>query len=219
MLVAALTGGHFQKVVVADEIAFPLHGAPVAGELAYVDEERGEAFNLDQVGEAEFQLEPFEPDLGKRSPIQGRNDLSMLVGKAAPKIQCSDWFNSSPLDLEKLRGKGVVLTMWGGFDDSPFAVNRINQLRALYDLYEGVAEDVAVVAVHDGGSDANEVAEYVRRYGLRFPVGRDADPFVTFVNYGINFIPQTVLIDKKGELQFDQVEGRLLELVKLLRLK
>jgi hypothetical protein len=175
--------------------------------------------NLDQAGEVELRLEPFEPDLAKRPPIAGRNDLSKLLGKAAPKIQCSDWFNSTPLDLEKLKGKVVVLTMWGGFDDSPFSANRINQLRALYDLYDGVTDDVAIVAVHDAGSDANEVAEYVRRYGLRFSVGRDADPFVTFVNYGISFIPQTVLIGKNGELQFDQVDGRLLELVKWLRMK
>ncbi len=175
--------------------------------------------NLDQTGEVELRLEPFEPDQGKRAPIPGRNNLSRLLGKAAPKIQCSDWFNSTPLDLDKLKGKVVVLTMWGGFDDSPFATNRINQLRALYDLFNGVAEDVAIVAIHDAGSDANEVAEYVRRFGLRFPVGKDADPFVTFVNYGVNFIPQTVLIDKKGMVQYDQVEGRLLELVKSLRLK
>ncbi len=175
--------------------------------------------NLDQTGEVEFRLEPFVPNVAKRPPIPGRNDLSKLVGKPAPKMQCSDWFNSTPLDLEKLRGKVVVLTMWGGFDDSPFATNRINELCALYDLYQGVADDVAIVAVHDAGSDANEVAEYVRRYGLRFPVGRDADPFVTFVNYGVNFIPQTVIIDKKGDLQFDQVDGRLPELVKALRLR
>jgi peroxiredoxin len=167
----------------------------------------------------ELRLEPFEPDLGKRPPIQGRNDLSKLLGKSAPKFQCTDWFNSTPLDLDKLKGKVVVLTMWGGFDDSPFSTNRMNQLRALYDLYNGVADDVAIVAVHDAGSDANEVAEYVKRFDLRFPVGKDADPFVSFVNYGINFIPQTVLIDKKGVLQYDQVEGRLLELVKSLRLK
>ncbi len=175
--------------------------------------------NLDQTGEVELRLEPFEPDLGKRPPIAGRNDLSKLLGKPAPKFQCSDWYNSTALDLDKLRGKVVVLTMWGGFDDSPFATDRMNQLRALYDLYDGVADDVAIVAVHDAGSDANEVAEYVRRFGLRFPVGRDADPFVTFENYGVSFIPQTVVIDKRGEVQFDQVEGRLLELVKSLRMK
>ena len=175
--------------------------------------------NLDQTGEVELRLEQFEPDLGKRPPIQGRNDLSKLLGKPAPQFQCSDWFNSTPLDLDKLKGKVVVLTMWGGFDDSPFATNRMNQLRALYDLYHGVAEDVVTVAVHDAGSDANEVAEYVKRFDLRFPVGKDADPFVTFVNYGINFIPQTVLIDRKGNLRYDQVEGRLLELVKSLRLE
>ena len=175
--------------------------------------------NLDQAGEVELRLEPFEPDLKKRDPIPGRNDLSGLIGKKAPEIKCSDWFNSPGVDLDKLRGKVVVLTMWGGFDNSLFATNRMNQLRALHDVMEGVVDDVVVIGVHDASSDANEVAQYVRQSDLRFPVGRDADPFVTFVNYGVNFIPQTVVIDKQGDVQFDQVEGRLLEVVKALRLK
>lgn len=164
----------------------------------------------------EVRIKPFDPDLATRPPIPGRNDLHALEGKAAPKIQCADWFNSQPLSIESLKGRVAVLTFWAGFDDSPFGISRIEELRALHDLLCGTG-DVVIVGIHDAGNEAGEVEEYVHRLGITFPVGRDADPFVSFVNYGVNFIPQTVLIDKRGNVRFTEVDGRLLELIKTLR--
>jgi len=109
-----------------------------------------------------------------------------------------------------------VLTFWGSFDDSPLAMNRLTELCVLFDLLRDV-DDVAFVAIHDASTEPNLVGQYVERLRLPFPVGCDADPFVSFVNYGVNFIPQTVLIDKEGILRYHQVEGRLLELIKDLR--
>ncbi len=172
--------------------------------------------NIEEPGEVELLLEPFEPNLERRPPELGRNNLEKLLGQDAPPIQCAEWFNSQPLTLGALRGKVVVLTFWGGFDDSIFARNRLMELCALYELYRN-QEDVAVIAVHDASSETDEIEEYLVRYGIEFPVGKDDDPFVSFVNYGINFIPQTVIIDKQGKVQSYQPEGRLLELVKALR--
>jgi len=76
---------------------------------------------------------------------------------------------------------------------------------------------VVVLGIHDASNEADEIAEYVRSYGLTFPVGKDDDPFFSFVNYGINYIPQTVMIDKQGKVQYTQVENRLFELIKALR--
>ena len=174
--------------------------------------------NLDTAPDLAVQLEPFEVDLSKRPPIMGRNDLSSMIGKPAPAFQCSDWFNTQPLDLAALKGKVVVMTLWGGFDDSPFAMNRLGELRALHDLYQGV-DDVVVLGIHDASSEPDEIADYLKRLDVRFPVGRDADPFVTFSNYKTTFIPQTVLIDREGTLRQDQIEGRLLEMIKALRRK
>ena len=172
--------------------------------------------NIEEPGEVELLLEPFEPDLLRRSPEMGRNNLEALLGEEAPAIQCSDWFNTPPLTMEALRGKVVVLTFWGGFDDSQFARNRMMELCVLHELFRE-REDVVVIALHDASSDLEEIEEYMLQYGIEFPVGKDADPFVSFVNYGINFIPQTVLIDKQGVVQYYQPEMRLLELVKALR--
>jgi hypothetical protein len=80
-------------------------------------------------------------------------------------------------------------------------------------------DDVVFVGVHDASVEPEEVEEYLAQYRIEWPVGCDADPFKTFVTYGINFIPQTVLIDKQGILRYHDVEGRLLELIKVLRRK
>ncbi len=172
--------------------------------------------NLEEPGEVELLLEPFDPDVARRPPELGRNNLEALLGEEAPPIQCSEWFNTQPLAMEDLRGKVVILTFWGGFDDSLFGLNRLVELRVMHELFRD-QDDVVVVAVHDASSEPDEVEEYVHGYDISFPVGIDDDPFVSFDNYGVNFIPQTVLIDKQGIVRYAQVEGRLLELVKALR--
>jgi hypothetical protein len=175
------------------------------------------ACNFTESAPIEVRLEPFEPDLAKRGQVPGHNNLQGLIDKPAPEIKCSEWINSpQPVTIEELRGKVAVLTMWGGFDNSPQAVNRIDELRALHDLLADV-DDVAIISVHDGGTDMDEIEKYVHRLGITFPVGRDAEPLVTFTNYCIGTIPQTVLIDKRGVLRYQGVDGRLLELIKGLR--
>lgn len=172
--------------------------------------------NLEEPGEVEMLLEPFDPDLRRRPPELGRNNMEALLGEDAPAIQCSDWFNTHPTTLEEQRGKVVVLTFWGGFDDSLFAQNRMTELRVMHELFRD-QDDVIVIGVHDASSEADEIEDYLADYNISFAVGKDDDPFVSFDNYGINFIPQTVLIDKQGIVRYAQVEGRFLELVKALR--
>ncbi len=172
--------------------------------------------DLEKPGKVEVVLEEFEPRLEKTPYQPGRNNLTPLIDKAAPPIKCAEWFNSPPLALSDLKGKVVVLTLWAGFDTSHFALNRLTELRIIHELF-GSGGDVAVIGVHDAGSEPDEVEQYLERYAITFPVGRDADPYVSFNNYGVNAIPQTVLIDKKGILRYAETEDRLLELIKALR--
>jgi len=174
--------------------------------------------NLKALKPAKVRLRPFEPDQAHRPPETERNNLYALVGQPAPALGCGRWFNGPPVTIESLKGKVVVLTFWAGFDDSPFGVNRIEQLRALQQLLQN-AEDVAFVAVHDGSVAPDEARQFVQRAGIAFPVGLDEENFPTFEAYLVNFIPQTVLIDKTGILRYFEVEGRLLELIKALRRK
>lgn len=164
----------------------------------------------------DVRMKPFEPDLEPNDPVRARNDLTSLVDKPAPELDCEAWFNTDPLSLESLRGKVVVLTLWGGFAVLGPARDHIEEIRALCDLFEGV-EDVVFVGVHDSGVEKELAGKYVSEYRVTFPVGYDSETAETFDRYCTNVIPQTVLIDKQGIVRYYDVEGRLLELIKSLR--
>lgn len=172
--------------------------------------------NLESPSAVKIPLKEFKPQLDRLPHQAGRNNLESLLGKEAPPIDCVEWFNTQPLTQEQLKGKVVVLTLWGGFDTSRFSMHRLAELRLLHHLY-AKQKNVAIISVHDASSESDEIAEYLSRFDITFPVGRDADPFVTFGNYHVNAIPQTVLIDKEGVLRYAETEGRILELIKALR--
>lgn len=166
-----------------------------------------------------LELEPFQPNL-EPAPPWSPNDLAHMVGKPAPELEVAEWLNlpsdAAPPKLADLRGKVVVLTLWGGFDATDAARERLQLLNQLHTLYAGV-DDVLFLGVHDSGKDTSEIRRYVQEYGITYPVGRDKDPFLTFDAYNTNFIPQTVVIDKTGVLRHYFVDGRLPELIKHLR--
>lgn len=174
--------------------------------------------DLRSIRAVEVQLRPFEPDLSPNDPTRAANNLQALADKPAPALACSQWLNCEPVELESLRGKVVVLTLWGGFADVGPARDRIEELRALYDLFRP-AEDVAFVSVHDSGVEPDLARRYVDWYGVPFPVGFDKEAADTFDVYDVTVLPQTVLIDKQGILRYYDVDGRLLELIKSLRRK
>ncbi|HOJ34532.1 MAG TPA: carboxypeptidase regulatory-like domain-containing protein [Candidatus Hydrogenedentes bacterium] len=163
----------------------------------------------------EVKIRPFDPDLRPNDPSRASNNLDSLVDKPAPELACQKWFNSEPITIEGLRGKVIVLTLWGGFATMGPARDRIEELRALYDLFRGV-DDVIFLGVHDSGVEPELAQKYILEYRVTFPVGFDMDTAETFDRYCTNVIPQTVLIDKKGHLRFYDVDGRLLELIKSL---
>ncbi|MBI2434771.1 MAG: redoxin domain-containing protein, partial [Candidatus Hydrogenedentes bacterium] len=172
--------------------------------------------DLDRTKPLKVTLAPFQPDLAERPLLPADKELADLRQAPAPPLEGADWFNGAPLTLEALRGKVVVLHFWAGFDDSAPGAGRLQEVQALHAALRTV-DDAVFIGVHDASSTAAEVTTFVQRFNVQFPVMRDADPYKTFTSYGIVYLPQTVLIDKKGELRYFQVEGRLLELIKALR--
>jgi len=172
--------------------------------------------DFERLAPIEVRLERFKPNADRSDKEHGTDDLSLMLGKKAPEIACTVWFNSEPLQLENLRGKVVVLTLWGGFAEHGPARDRIEEVRALSQLLHD-ADDVVFIGVHDAASEPGDIWRYVKSYEITFPVGADAEPFLTFDRYHTNVIPQTFLIDKQGILRYMDVGGRLLELIKSLR--
>ena len=174
--------------------------------------------NLRKPQGLQLTLAPFEPDHKPIPAIPGRNNLDSLLGKAAPELQCQDWFNTPPFAAATYAGKVLILYFWGSFDLSMYGVSRLEELRAHAELLRQV-EDICFLGIHDAGNEADEIEAFLHAHAISFPVGRDTDDFSTFLRYGINFIPQCVLIDKEGIVRYYNTDGRLLELIKVLRRK
>jgi peroxiredoxin len=171
--------------------------------------------DLKKVKPTELKLEQYTPELAPRPAIPGANNLDGLVGKPAPALKGDAWVNSEPVTLESLKGKVVVMLFWAGFDEDmgPVVIRELLTLRQLL----ADQDDVAFIGIHDAISAKDEIAEYIKNYTIPFPVLRDTDEQTTFGEYGIVFIPEIVLLDKKGNLRYYQTQGRLLELIKGLR--
>jgi hypothetical protein len=161
-------------------------------------------------------LSPYEPDLAPQRPQPADNDLNDMIGQPAPPLDCAAWVNSEPLALDALKGKVVVLFFWAGFDDRPQSRDLLDELRAVHDLYKPIG-DVAVIAVHDSGSNIEEVGKYIETFNVAFPVACDTEPGKTFEAYRVRYLPQIVLLDKKSNLRYFQTRNRLPELIKSLR--
>lgn len=166
-----------------------------------------------------IQLEEFEPNLARCDQSHVLNKLDGFRDKPAPKIDCKQWFNlpegTQSLTLDALKGNVVVVIFWGGFDATSKGLLRLDQMNTLYQSLRD-AGDVTFLGIHDSGSDATEVKEYIETFNVAYPVGIDNET-ATFDLYDIFSIPQIVLIDKKGVLRYYDVDGRLLELIKSLR--
>jgi Carboxypeptidase regulatory-like domain/AhpC/TSA family len=166
-----------------------------------------------------LKLRSFRPDTHK--DVDGtHNPLAHMINKPAPDWACDAWFNMpdgmAEATLADLKGRVVILTLWGGFDSDGATRDRLRELNELYAAL-GSEQDVFFLAIHDASLEPVEVEQFVRDWDIRMPVGCDADPFLSFDAYNVNVIPQTVLIDKEGVLRYTDVDGRLHELIKVLR--
>ncbi len=163
----------------------------------------------------EVRLEKYEPQ-----PAAIAADAAglprPLLGEPAPDWTVAKWFNSDPLTVKGLGGKVIVAAFWGSFDDSPQGVDALQTMALLGQAYAN-DDSVEVVGIHDATSTEQEVQAFIEHTGLAFPVGLDSQRFETFTAYKVTYIPEIVLIDKKGKVRFRQSGEGLVENLKLLR--
>ena len=171
---------------------------------------------IDRNEPVSIEVESYKLKIGEGDvPFMG-NNLEHLMKKPAPPWACDTWFNSDPLSLDMLRGKVIVLTLWGGFPADNGVPDAVREMNVLHTMLADV-DDVAFVGIHDNGKDTDEIRAMLAQDGIAFPVGRDNPESQTLDAYNVIFIPQTVVIDKEGKLRYFRVEGRLLDIVKDLR--
>ena len=124
------------------------------------------------------------------------------IGDCAPEFAgTQEWINSSPLTIEKLRGKVVLIDFW-----TYTCVNCIRTLPYLQSWHERYADEgLVIVGVHtpefEFEKDFDNVVEATQTEGVAWPVVQDND-FAVWRSYSNRYWPAKYLIDKNGVVQY-----------------
>ncbi|HJT68015.1 MAG TPA: TlpA disulfide reductase family protein [Pyrinomonadaceae bacterium] len=137
----------------------------------------------------------------------------LLAGTASwkatpPEIIASQWIEQTPVKLSELRGKVVLLDFWAHWC-GPCRITLPN-LSRWHDTYKDkglVILGLTTYYGHGGGRPMTpgEELAYLREFKKRnrLPYGIAVDESQTNdVNYGVNSIPMSFLIDRKGVLRY-----------------
>src|ERR1051326_8408939 len=95
----------------------------------------------------------------------------VFVGQKAPELKPGDaWINSTPLKLEQLRGKVVLIDFWAW--DCPFCAQAMPHVKELYDKYG--KDGLVVIGVHvpriDYEKDIPKIKEAGKNKAIKFAV-------------------------------------------------
>jgi len=129
------------------------------------------------------------------------------VGQAAPEISLPD-SKDSIINLSSLKGKVVLLDFWASWC-RPCRI-AIPSVVRLYDKYKSKGLEVYGVSIDE---KKGAWLKAVKQDSITYLQVNDKAGWyakVTLV-YGVNEIPATFLIDKKGEIVAINLEGKNLE--------
>jgi len=117
-----------------------------------------------------------------------------LVNYAAPELKLTD-LQGNPVSLADYRGMVVLVNNWATW--CPPCKEEMPTLQAYYEAHRG--QNFTIIAI-EAGEPANEVADFVQRYGLTFQIWTDPTlkATVAFRNPGL---PSSYVIDTSGKVR------------------
>lgn len=123
------------------------------------------------------------------------NNPVLQVGQTAPDFKLNS-LDGTATSLSHYRGKLVFLNFWATWC-AP-CIKEMPSIERLYAAFkdkglEVVAVDLDPVGVHDN------VAEFVRKFGLSFPIALDPELSVPDI-YGVERFPETFFISPEGNI-------------------
>ena len=127
--------------------------------------------------------------------------IAAAQGTAPDFAGISNWFNSAPLDMAKLRGKVVLVDFWtyGCVN----CVNTLPHVTALYAKYKD--RGLVVVGVHTPEfpfeRSASNVQAALKRHGITYPVAQDNDS-LTWNAFRNQYWPAQYIVDQSGKIVF-----------------
>lgn len=99
-----------------------------------------------------------------------------LIGAKAPAWTVTHWINSTPIELQDLKGK-VVLVRWWTAPDCPYCKATAPALNEFHEKYSD--KGLQVLGFYHHKSDeplrVEEVKRFSNSFGFKFPVAIDED--------------------------------------------
>ena len=154
------------------------------------------------VGAVLFTVASSPPPAATASSTGGQV-LPVSQRQPAPDFTGIDgWLNSSPLTLQDLRGKVVLIDFWTF--SCVNCVRTIPHLKVLYDAYR--SDGLVIVGVHSPEFDFEKVpanvAAAVTRLGVTWPVAIDSQ-MATWNAYQNQYWPAEYLLDQQGRIAYN----------------
>ncbi|WKZ28657.1 MAG: thioredoxin family protein [Patescibacteria group bacterium] len=125
-----------------------------------------------------------------------------VLAEAMPEFtNIASWLNSSPLAVDDLKGKVVLIDFW-----TYSCINCIRTLPYVTSWYGKYAEnDFVVIGVHTPEfafeKEEKNVRQAIERHGIRYPVALD-NAYGTWTAYGNRYWPAHYLFDAEGRLRY-----------------
>ena len=113
------------------------------------------------------------------------------TGTKAPEITATDWLNSPPLALEKLRGRIAVIEFWATW--CPPCRQTIPHLVEMHKKY--APKGVVICSLTN--EPKSKVEGFAREMGMTYPVGCGSTSGGT---YGVRGIPHAFVLDTSGTI-------------------
>ena len=120
-----------------------------------------------------------------------RGDHPARIAEPAPEFRVSD--GAQAVDLERMRGRVVVLNFW-----ATWCVPCIEELPSLEAMQRRMPQ-ITVIAISDD-EDAAAYSQFLRDYRVDFVTVRDPS-FRIPTMYGTLKMPETYVIDRQGVLR------------------
>ncbi len=116
----------------------------------------------------------------------------VAVGKKAPQFSLPD-LDGAMVNLDDFRGKVVFLNFWATWCKP--CEEEMPSMQHLYESLKGQEFEMLAVSIDTTGVET--VREFVRKFGLTFPVLHNKDGSVKEI-YQTTGVPETFIIDQDG---------------------
>lgn len=146
------------------------------------------------LGLAVFIAWPREPAVAGSTPVSG-GTIPVSVNYDAPELTLTD-LSGEEHSLEEYRGRVVLVNLWATW--CPPCKAEMPTLLAYYE--DHAAQGFVTVAINDGDPKP-AVNEFVREYGLTFPVWLDPAYIATEKAFKTLNLPSSFVIDREGTIR------------------